>query len=69
MERVHRGRGLITPVLVASTVWFGCLGLVVAPGFFCAALVFGALLLLGIYDLTRAHHSISRNYPLLGCMC
>ena len=46
MELLLRVRGLIMPVLVASTVWFGCLGLVVAPGFFCAALVFGALLLL-----------------------
>lgn len=68
MELLHRIRGFIMPVLVASTVSFAFLGLLVAPGFYWGALVFGALLLLGIYDLAQARHSISRNYPVLGRM-
>ena len=33
-----------------------------------ALIVFGALILLGIYDLLQTRHAILRNYPVLGHM-
>ncbi|MEC9342813.1 MAG: FMN-binding glutamate synthase family protein, partial [Pseudomonadota bacterium] len=39
-----------------------------SPWFGLALLVFVALACLGIYDLVQTHHSILRNYPVIGHM-
>ncbi|GAA4321608.1 FMN-binding glutamate synthase family protein [Pigmentiphaga soli] len=56
-----------------TTFWFAVLATAVfaflAPrgiGWLIAALVFGALTLLGIYDQFQRRHAIRRNYPILG---
>ena len=36
------------------------------PLIWAAAWVFGALSLLGVYDLVQRRHSILRNYPVIG---
>jgi glutamate synthase domain-containing protein 2 len=36
------------------------------PAFWIAVAIFAALVLIGVIDLTQAHHSIRRNYPVLG---
>jgi len=46
--------------ILAALIWSAWLWL--------PALVFGALTLLGVHDLRQAHHSILRNYPVLGHM-
>jgi glutamate synthase domain-containing protein 2 len=35
-------------------------------GFIVVAVIFGAIALVGVYDLTQRRHSILRNYPILG---
>jgi hypothetical protein len=35
-------------------------------GFIVVAAVFGALALVGVYDVAQRRHSILRNYPILG---
>ena len=42
------------------------LGATVAAPFYWALVVFGPLMLLGLYDLVQTRHSILRNYPILG---
>ncbi len=41
-------------------------GLVISPWFWLGALIFGALALLGVYDVIQERHSILRNYPVIG---
>ncbi len=64
---IHQLRGIVVPALA--------LGLLVAAGIAYAgssglalglAVLFGALLLLAVHDLTQTSHSILRNYPVLG---
>lgn len=38
------------------------------PGWLVLVVLFAALLALGVHDLTQRHHSILRNYPVLGHM-
>ena len=38
------------------------------PEFLWSLVVFGPLILLGIYDITQKSHSILRNFPVLGHM-
>lgn len=66
MELLHQIRGYVMPVLVALTLAFGWLGQAVNPGFHVGTAAFGALVLLGIWDLLQRHHSILRNYPVIG---
>ncbi len=66
MDLIHRIRGYVMPIVVALTVVFAGLGAMVDVGFYFAAAVFAVLTLVGLYDLTQQHHSILRNYPLLG---
>lgn len=55
------GVALLTLVcLIAALIWGAWLLL--------PALVFGALTLVGVYDVRQPHHSILRNYPILGHM-
>ncbi len=35
-------------------------------GFIVVAVIFGAVALVGVYDLAQRRHSILRNYPILG---
>lgn len=43
-----------------------CVGL--SPWFWLGVLVFGALGVLGVYDLLQTRHAVLRNYPVLGHM-
>lgn len=57
--------------LIAATVLtllFVALALILSPWWFIGVAVFGALVLLGIYDLVQTRHSITRNYPILAHM-
>lgn len=51
--------------VVILTVVFVALG-IVQPWWFLAAALTGLLTLLGIRDLLQPHHSILRNYPIVG---
>ena len=44
------------------------LGLMLSPWFVIPLVVFGFLAILGTYDVVQPHHSILRNYPVLGHM-
>jgi glutamate synthase domain-containing protein 2 len=59
-----RFSGLLLCVLLTATGVV--LTLIVGPGWVALAIVFGALTLLGVYDLLQRRHSILRNYPILG---
>jgi glutamate synthase domain-containing protein 2 len=54
------------------TVVFAVLGLILAAAvsawFLIPALIFGALAVLGVYDVTQDRHAILRNYPVIGHM-
>jgi glutamate synthase domain-containing protein 2 len=56
------------PFLAAATLLFWALGMLVSPGFYWVSVVFGALVVVGLYDHVQSKHSISRNYPVLGRM-
>jgi glutamate synthase domain-containing protein 2 len=66
MELLHTIRGYVLPLLALLALATAVLGALVAPGFYYGLALFGPLLLLGIYDLVQVHHSIARNYPVLG---
>ena len=52
--------GLLTLISAVAAVW--------SAWFLLPLLVFGGLTLLGLHDLQQPHHSILRNYPVLGHM-
>ncbi|MGE4608251.1 MAG: FMN-binding glutamate synthase family protein [Myxococcota bacterium] len=54
------------PFLVTVSIGFALLGVAVAPVFYAGLLVTVPLVVLGLYDLRQPHHSILRNYPVLG---
>jgi len=66
MDFLHRIRGYVMPALVLASLGFALLGGAFASVFYLGLLVTVPLLLLGLYDLQQPHHSILRNYPLLG---
>ena len=66
MSFIHRIRVFVMPSVILGTVGFAALGAILSPWFYLGVAVFGPLLLLGIYDLVQAPHSLWRNYPLLG---
>ncbi|MEM9727435.1 MAG: FMN-binding glutamate synthase family protein [Myxococcota bacterium] len=66
MDFIHQIRGYVIPALVAGTLGSFALGYFVAPGFYSILILFGPLLLLGLYDVVQTQHSIARNYPVLG---
>jgi len=66
MDFLHQIRGYVMPVLVLVTLGLAVLGGAVASAFYLGLCVTVPLLLLGLYDLQQPHHSILRNYPLLG---
>ena len=66
MELIHKIRGYVMPALLALALASAVFGVLVAPGFYAGLVVFGPLALLGLYDLVQPHHSISRNYPVIG---
>ena len=66
MDLIHQIRGFVMPLVVLGALAFAALGYGVAPGFYAGLVVFVPLLLLGLYDLVQPHHSLLRNYPLLG---
>lgn len=66
MNLMHRMRGVVMPTLAVLTLGSVVLGALLAPGFYIVGAIFLPAFLLGIYDLIQPHHSISRNYPVLG---
>ncbi|MDP6243413.1 MAG: FMN-binding glutamate synthase family protein, partial [Myxococcota bacterium] len=66
MDFLHRIRGYVLPALVLISLGLALLGAVLDPAFYLGFLAMVPLLLLGVYDLQQPHHSILRNYPLLG---
>ena len=66
MDFLHQIRAYVMPVLVLVTLGLAVLGGAVASAFYLGLCVTVPLLLLGLYDLQQPHHSILRNYPLLG---
>jgi glutamate synthase domain-containing protein 2 len=66
VELIHKIRPFVMPVLLVLVLGSAVLGLRVHPGFYVGLLVFGPLFLLGVYDLIQLHHSIPRNYPVIG---
>jgi len=62
-----RQRYLIFAACIAFTAL--CLAMLpVSAWFLLGVVVFGALSAVGIYDMMQTHHSILRNYPVLGHM-
>ncbi|NEB76637.1 FMN-binding glutamate synthase family protein [Streptomyces sp. SID14478] len=53
-------------MVVAAAVATLLLSLLFSPWWWCAAGPLLALTALGTWDLTQSHHSVLRNYPLLG---
>ncbi|MGB0854007.1 MAG: FMN-binding glutamate synthase family protein [Pikeienuella sp.] len=52
---------------IALTV-LSLIGLIWSIWFALPLILFGALTIIGIYDVTQDHHSILRNYPVMGHM-
>ena len=58
------------------SVFIGCavltvlslIGLIWSGWFWPAAIVFGALTVLGVYDVVQSKHAVLRNYPVIGHM-
>ena len=57
-----------TLALVAFLTFASIIALYWSMWFMIPFLCFGALTLLGLHDLRQPHHSILRNYPVLGHM-
>lgn len=57
-----------TFVATAALTILSVLGLFFSGWFLVPLLVFGALFLVGIYDVLQSRHSILRNYPVIGHM-
>lgn len=51
---------------IISTAGILLLGYLIHPGFFWLGLLFGPLILLGLYDMVQGKHAIMRNFPILG---
>ena len=66
MDLLHQIRGYVMPFLLLASLGFAVLGAVLDPLLYLGLLVTPPLLLLGLYDLRQPHHSILRNYPVLG---
>ena len=47
---------------------FSVFGLMWTPCVGCGLIVFGALSLIGVYDVMQSHHAVLRNYPVIGHM-
>jgi len=62
---IHAIRGFVLPALVLLCLLFGGLG-ALDPRWWIGLAIFGALLLVGLYDKVQKRHSILRNYPVLG---
>lgn len=62
---MHISRFTVLAICLVATVAF-LVGLIWAPSLWPLVLVFGALSLLGLYDLTQTRHSVRRNYPVIG---
>ncbi|MCB0495364.1 MAG: FMN-binding glutamate synthase family protein [Cyclobacteriaceae bacterium] len=58
-----RGYFILISVIVLAVIFFLAQ---IYPGAWWAMLIFGPLILLGIYDLIQKKHSILRNFPLVG---
>jgi glutamate synthase domain-containing protein 2 len=65
MDLLHRIRGFIMPGLVGLSALLLVLSIWI-PGLAWGLVVSVPLLLLGLYDTRQTHHSILRNYPVLG---
>jgi len=59
-------RFFVFNLVIALTVLSLVLGICVSPDFAWCLLVLLPLAILGVYDLLQTHHSILRNYPLMG---
>jgi glutamate synthase domain-containing protein 2 len=55
-------------IVLLLTVVFAGLGFNLNPYFYWGAAVFAALSIVGIRDLFQRHHSILKNYPIIGHM-
>jgi glutamate synthase domain-containing protein 2 len=59
---------LVMPGLLLLTALAGWVSAAVSAWWLIAVVIFGLLLLLGVYDLVQHRHSILRNFPVLGHM-
>ncbi len=59
-------RRTILAALVVLSVLFVLLAVLLSAWWWIAAAILLALLLLGIWDVLQRHHSVLRNYPVLG---
>ncbi len=62
---MHISRFTVLAICLVATVAF-LVGLAWEPALWPLVLVFGALSLLGLYDLMQTRHSVRRNYPVIG---
>lgn len=51
---------------ILAIIAFVILGITISSGFFWALILIVPLLLVGIYDVFQAKHSITRNFPVVG---
>jgi glutamate synthase domain-containing protein 2 len=57
---------LLTLVGAVVILLWGAIGRVIPASGWTLLIVFGALTVIGIHDLIQSHHSIQRNYPVIG---
>ena len=62
---IHRLRGFVLPLVIGLVALLVGVGFVV-PAAWWGLVVFGPLAVLGVHDVVQRHHSILRNYPILG---
>ena len=61
MDLIHAIRAIVMPSLFLLTTAFVTLGLLVSPRYHLGTAVFGALLVLGVFDLMQSKHSITKT--------
>ncbi|MEO1790479.1 MAG: glutamate synthase-related protein, partial [Pseudomonadota bacterium] len=63
IESMHR-YAFFAGIVVLAVISLGLL--FVSAWFWIPTVLFGALSLLGLYDITQTKHAVTRNYPVLG---
>jgi len=65
---IENARTKVLWLMIVLTVVFVALTIVHSVWWLIGVVICGALVLLGLYDLTQSKHSILRNYPIIGRM-